>query len=54
MSFFSVCLGPGYSNAYAADMSSPFSDPSSSSSFDGLSESHWEDKNVRRMFIRKV
>uniref|UniRef100_A0A672LKW5 Fas apoptotic inhibitory molecule 2b n=2 Tax=Sinocyclocheilus grahami TaxID=75366 RepID=A0A672LKW5_SINGR len=45
---------PGYSNAYAADMSSPFSDPSSSSSFDGLSGSNWEDKNVRRMFIRKV
>lgn len=45
---------PGYSNAYAADMSSPFSDPSSSSSFDGLSDSNWEDKNVRRMFIRKV
>lgn len=46
--------GPGYSHAYAADMSSPFSDPSSSSSFDGLNGSNWEDKNVRRMFIRKV
>ncbi|XP_051990281.1 protein lifeguard 2-like isoform X1 [Xyrauchen texanus] len=45
---------PGYSNAYATDMSSPFSDPSSNSSFDGLNGTNWEDKNVRRMFIRKV
>ncbi|CAB1325757.1 unnamed protein product [Coregonus sp. 'balchen'] len=32
-------------------MSSPFSAPSTSDSFNG---SNWEDKNIRRMFIRKV
>ncbi|XP_029480149.1 protein lifeguard 2a isoform X1 [Oncorhynchus nerka] len=42
---------PGYTNPYASDMSSPFSDPSTSDSLDG---SNWEDKNIRRMFIRKV
>ncbi|KAJ8418696.1 hypothetical protein AAFF_G00001950 [Aldrovandia affinis] len=46
--------GPGYTNPYASDMSSPFSDPSTSSSCDGLSGDGWEDKNIRRMFIRKV
>ncbi|XP_012672994.1 protein lifeguard 2a [Clupea harengus] len=45
---------PGYTNPYASDMSSPFSDPSSSDSFEGLGGNSWEDKNVRRMFIRKV
>uniref|UniRef100_A0A8B9HF75 Fas apoptotic inhibitory molecule 2 n=1 Tax=Astyanax mexicanus TaxID=7994 RepID=A0A8B9HF75_ASTMX len=50
----SQSTSPGYTNPYASDMSSPFSDPSSSGSFDGLSGSSWEDKNVRRMFIRKV
>lgn len=55
VSWFSPSLiGPGYSNPYSSDMSSPFSDPSSSGSFDGLGGSSWEDKNVRRMFIRKV
>ncbi|XP_048866363.1 protein lifeguard 2a [Brienomyrus brachyistius] len=43
---------PGYSNPYASDVSSPYSDPSDS--WDGLSGSGWEDKSIRRMFIRKV
>ncbi|KAI1889257.1 hypothetical protein AGOR_G00177280 [Albula goreensis] len=45
---------PGYTNPYASDMSSPFSDPSTSGSCDGLSADGWEDRNIRRMFIRKV
>uniref|UniRef100_A0A8C9WCC0 Fas apoptotic inhibitory molecule 2a n=1 Tax=Scleropages formosus TaxID=113540 RepID=A0A8C9WCC0_SCLFO len=45
---------PGYTNPYASDMSSPFSDPSTSGSYDGLSGNSWEDKNIRRMFVRKV
>ncbi|MCJ8731834.1 hypothetical protein PDJAM_G00203850 [Pangasius djambal] len=45
---------PGYANPYTSDTSTPFSDPSSNGNFDGLSGSNWEDKNVRRMFIRKV
>ncbi|XP_028831207.1 protein lifeguard 2a [Denticeps clupeoides] len=43
---------PGYSNPYTSDISSHFSDHSGS--IDGLSGQSWEDKNVRRMFIRKV
>ncbi|XP_035268329.1 protein lifeguard 2a isoform X2 [Anguilla rostrata] len=45
---------PGYVNPYASDAPSPFSDPSTNGSCDGLSGDGWEDKNVRRMFIRKV
>ncbi|XP_006634238.2 protein lifeguard 2a [Lepisosteus oculatus] len=45
---------PGYTNPYASDMSSPFSDPSTTGSCDGLSGDGWEDRNIRRMFIRKV
>ncbi|KAL4623405.1 protein lifeguard 2-like [Arapaima gigas] len=45
---------PAYTNPYASDMSSPFSDPSTSGSYDGLSGNSWEDKNIRRMFVRKV
>lgn len=51
---YELLSGPGYTNPYASDMSSPFSDPSSGGSFDGLSGGSWEDKTVRRMFIRKV
>ncbi|XP_043923510.1 protein lifeguard 2-like isoform X2 [Protopterus annectens] len=45
---------PGYSNPYGSDMYSPYSDPSSHSSYDGVTAENWEDKNIRRMFIRKV
>ncbi|XP_028659703.1 protein lifeguard 2a isoform X1 [Erpetoichthys calabaricus] len=45
---------PGYTNQYASEMLSPFSDPSTNGSCDGLSGDSWEDKNIRRMFIRKV
>ncbi|XP_006006956.1 protein lifeguard 2a [Latimeria chalumnae] len=45
---------PGYSNPYGADMYSPYSDPSSSGSCDGFTVENWDDKNIRRMFIRKV
>ncbi|XP_019899715.1 protein lifeguard 2a isoform X2 [Esox lucius] len=44
--------GPGFSSPRASGQFSPFSDPSGGgNSFNG---SDWEDKNIRRMFIRKV
>ncbi|MGH0135819.1 UNVERIFIED_CONTAM: hypothetical protein FKN15_030469 [Acipenser sinensis] len=45
---------PGYTNPYTSDMSSPFSDPGTNGSCDGLSGDGWEDKNIQRMFIRKT
>ncbi|XP_062337160.1 protein lifeguard 2a [Osmerus eperlanus] len=41
---------PGYTNHCPSDISSHLSDPSTSS----LDGNNWEDKNIRRMFIRKV
>lgn len=43
-------LDPGYTNHCPSDISSHLSDPSTSS----LDGNNWEDKNIRRMFIRKV
>ncbi|KAK6492107.1 protein lifeguard 2, partial [Huso huso] len=45
---------PKYTNPYASDMSLSFSDPGTNGSCDGLSGEGWEDKNIQRMFIRKV